>query len=360
MAGRPLFRRYPLGLQTTYSELKQRAFEQRALLLGTLGSVSERVESGRRYLFRQFYDAESKKAAEYIGPSDDAASAARADEIRARIDDAGALAKETQLLTRVGYVDVDARTQAVLVVLTNAGVFRGGALLIGSQAYGAILNDLGVGVATFATEDVDIARPARLAVAGDVPSFEALLQQSRVPLSAIPGFDPREPSTSFSIPPRMAGKRRLRVDLIAPAPKSGAALVAVPELKAHAVSLPHLRYLLEDPVETVVLGKASVIPVRVPRPERLAWHKMLVSQLRSATSDKRAKDISQAAVLIAVLAEDAPDTLVAAWAKLPKGSRAEAKGATPMLRAVLAAGGHERALGLLEDAVAGRDRGFET
>lgn len=352
MARRPLFRRHPLGLQATYSELKQRALEQRELLLGTLGSVSERVESGRRYLFRQFYDSESKKAAEYIGHADDASSAARANEIRERIDDALALAKATQLLTRVGYVDVDARTQAVLVVLANAGVFRAGALLIGSHAYGAIVNDLGVGVATFATEDVDIARPAALQVADDVPSFEALLQRSRVPLSAIPGFDPREPSTSFAVPPRLAGKRRLRVDLVAPASRNGAALVAVPELEAHAIGLPHLRYLLEEPVETVVLGKASVIPVRVPRPERLAWHKMLVSQLRSETSDKRAKDISQAAVLIAVLAEDAPDTLVEAWGALPKRSRAKARGALRMLREVLASGDHDRALDLLEDTVA--------
>ena len=43
--------------------------------------------------------------------------------------------------------------------------------------------------------------------------------------------------------------------------------------------------------------------------------------------------------------------LVDAWAALPKGSRAKARGGTRMLRNALAAGGHERALGLLDDAI---------
>lgn len=351
--GSPLFRRYPLGLQTTYSELKQRAFEATEILLGTPGSVAEKVESGRSYLLRSFYDSEGKKTAEYIGSADDAVAVARAETLRALIADAEVAVREIQFLTRAGYVDVDARTQAILVVLANAGVFRAGALVIGSHSYGAILNDLGVRVASFTTEDIDIARPGRLTIANEFPKLEVLLQQSRVPLSAVPQFDPRDPSTSFMVPRRLEKKRRLRVDLIAPAARApnGATIVPVPELSAYAVGLPHLRYLLEDAIETVVIGKAAMVPVRVPRPERLAWHKMLVSQLRHAASDKRGKDLGQAAVLVAVLAEDDPEALGRAWAAMPKGSRAKAERAAPALRKLLADSDHELAVELVADVI---------
>ncbi len=63
--------------------------------------------------------------------------------------------------------------------------------------------------------------------------------------------------------------------------------------------------------------------VRVPRPEVLAWHKMLVSQLRRATSEKKNKDLDQAAVLFAVLAEDAPESLREALDAVPKATRTQ-------------------------------------
>jgi len=355
MATRPLFTRFPMGLQTTYSELKQRAFEQEALLLGTPGSVSERTESGRQYFYRQFYDSEASKATEYIGPVDDENAARRAELLRARIADANALIAMTQLLAGVGYVQTDARTQAVLVVLANAHLFRGGALVIGSHAYGAILNDLGTKVAAFATEDVDIARAGPLTIAAEprVP-FADVLASSRVPLLPIPSLDRKGPATSFAVPPRLRGKSRLRVDLLAPVSGGEARPVAVPELGAHAMGLPHLLYLLEGPVDSVVLGKNAVVPVKVPRPERLAWHKAITSELRADTSDKKQKDLDQAAVLIAILSEDAPESLLDAHAALSASSRSKVTRAADGLLARLSVAGHERAVELVREVVGTR------
>lgn len=74
------------------------------------------------------------------------------------------------------------------------------------------------------------------------------------------------------------------------------------------------------------------MPVNVPRPERFAWHKMLVSQLRHDTSEKRTKDIEQAAVLVAVLAERAPESLEQATSDLPRGALTKAmRGARAVL-----------------------------
>ena len=124
---------------------------------------------------------------------------------------------------------------------------------------------------------------------------------------------------------------------------------AVPELGAHATALPHLRYLLTGAHEAVLLGREGVIPVRVPRPEAFAWHKMLVSQLRTATSEKRAKDILQAAVVFAVLAEDAPDALEAAFAAVPRTARTATRSGARLVLAQLSKIGHERASELMQE-----------
>lgn len=92
-----------------------------------------------------------------------------------------------------------------------------------------------------------------------------------------------------------------------------------------------------------MLGRSSVVPVHVPRPERLAWHKMLISELRARTSDKRLKDLEQAAVLFAVLAEREPSALGDAFRDLPSSVRRKTKTAARTVLARLEATRHERA-----------------
>jgi hypothetical protein len=339
-----LFTPHPLALQTAFSELKRRAQEQSFLLIGTPGSVGQREVKGRRFLYRQFYDAEGKKSAEYLGPADNPRAQARAEAVRLQIEAGGALTREARLLVRSGYVRVAPRPNAVLVACANAGLFRAGAILVGSHAYGTLLNELGIRAAAFATEDVDLARgdPLRL----DVPlAFEDILASSTVPLHPVPQFDVRQPSTAF----RVRGADRFHVDLLVPGRGSQVTIGSVPELRAHAAALPHLGYLLDAPLETVVFGRESVVPVRVPRPERFAWHRLTISQLRTATSEKRGKDLAQASVLVAALAEDAPDALSDAFRDLPRGLRSRALAA---IRKVVAdVSEHTRAVELLNDLI---------
>src|SRR5262249_17888182 len=101
----------------------------------------------------------------------------------------------------------------------------------------------------------------------------------------------------------------------------------------------------------VILGRSAVVPVKVPRPERLAWHKMLVSELRDRTSDKRAKDLEQAAVLFAVVAEREHGALEEAWRDLPRPARARAKTAAKIVVARLEGAGHAQATDLMRALV---------
>ncbi len=339
-----LFTLHAPSLQTAFSDLKRQAQEQRLLLIGTPGSVTTRIVSGRSFFYRQYYDPQDKKSADYLGAVSDAEGEARAAEVREQIAVANALLGTARLLARAGYVRVDARTDAILAALANNGLFRAGGIVVGSHAYGALLNDLGVRTAGYATEDVDIARDRALKLP-QAKSFEQMLADSKLRLHPVPPLDRKKPSTSFKPP----GADRLRVDLLVPTDGGSVKVLEARDLDGHALALPYLRYLLQEPLETVVLGRSAVIPVNVPRPERLAWHKMLVSELRDRLSDKKPKDVEQASVLVAVLAEREPGALEDAWAALPRSARKPTKAAAARVLARLEEARHERASDLLRE-----------
>ena len=335
-----LFSRHPLVMQTSFAEIKRHGLEQAFLLVGTPGSVGLREVKEQQFYYRQFYNAQGKKSAEYIGALANEQVEARVAAIRSQIELTKGLIKESRILVQQGYVRTDLRTGAILAALVNNALFTAGATLIGSHAFGALLNELGISAAAFHTEDVDIARnmPLKLALPPDT-DFLQLLRESTIPLNPIPGLDRKAPSTSYKPP----GLDRLHVDLLVPADGLDISIKEVPELKAHATALPFLRYLLADPIDTIVIARECIAPVKVPRSERFVWHKMLVSQLRTASNEKRAKDIQQAAVIFAALAEDAPDALRDAFEELPASAKSKTiTGARQTLR-LLNASPHEQA-----------------
>lgn len=340
-----LFSKQPMALQTAFAELKRQALEQQVLLIGSPGSVVVRTTSGRRFFYRDYYDPNGKKAGDYIGPEDDPQAKLRADAVREGIGVANGLIEDSSLLVQNGYVRVDPRTNAIFAALANNGLFRAGALLVGSHAYGALLNELGARAAATATEDVDVARARRLDVETNVKSFEEMLRDSRVLLQPVPQLDHNLPSTSFKPP----GRDRLRVDLLVPTSSSEVKVLAVPELRAHAMALPGLRYLIDVSIPGIVIGRSAMVPVNLPRPERLAWHKMLVSQIRHGTSEKASKDVEQAATLVAVLAEVAPESVISAFREIPRAAREKTKQGAKRVLARLKATRHEQATELLVD-----------
>ena len=121
-----------------------------------------------------------------------------------------------------------------------------------------------------------------------------MLRSTGIDFYAVPTLDHRSPVTSFAEP----GGARLRVDLLVPSTNDDYPTIPVPELKPHAKGLPYLAYLLGTSQEVPVLSSHGAVMVRVPAPERFAVHKLIVSQLRSKTGGKPAKDLRQAATSI--------------------------------------------------------------
>lgn len=316
MATRPLYSLHSPALTTLYGDLGNYARAQSLAFPGTAGSILERSNaSGFRYFTHQFYGGTGRKTERYVaGPVDDPAARALAEDMGRRIAELKQAVPQLRMLGREGYALVEPRTYATLAGLFNDKYFGAGAVLVGSQAYGALLNQLGARAAPYATQDVDIAAGTKLAF--DAPparSFLETLKTSGIQFAEVPQLSRRKPSTSFKEP----GRSFFQVDLLVPSDSDEVGIVALPELRAHATALPYLRYLLREPQESVILAREGCCVVNVPSPERFALHKLVVSQLRKARSEKSDKDILQACVLFAILADNHPGALEAAAKHMP-------------------------------------------
>jgi hypothetical protein len=315
-----LYSGHSRALTVLYSDLENHALGQSTVFVGTAGSVIERENaSGFRFYAHQSYEADGKKRERYLaGPVGSAAADAAAQRTRETIREVKSLVPSLRLLGREGFHLVDSRTYATLASLHNHGVFAAGGMLIGSHAYGVLLNRLGARAVAYSTEDIDIARREALAFQ-TLPDagFLEMLRDSGIEFVEVPRLDRKSPSTSY----KQRGRSQFHVDLLVPSPNEQFPVVPVPELKAHATGLPYLEYLLAESQMGVLLAREGCCAVRLPLPERFAVHKLLVSRLRTGPGVKSDKDVLQSAVLCAVLADHHPGALESALAAVPRRAR---------------------------------------
>lgn len=335
----PLFRPQSAGLAATYADLENHALAQDRILAGTPGSVTERSNAaGARFYVRQYYDFEGRKRDEYLGGQPGTpAGEALLQEWGRHIADANDAVRSARLLSREGYATVTPKQFAALRPL--GPVFRAGALLVGTHAFGAIVNRLGVRTTPFATEDIDIGRGSKLSLQ-PLPQggFLALLRESGIDFDTVPPLDPRHPSTKF----KERGRSRFIIDLLVPTSGDEVESVEVPELGAHATGLPYFRYLVSQSQDGIVMSSHGAMAVKLPLPERFALHKMIVAQLRKGRPEKSLKDLRQAAVLIAALGEMHAGAITEAFASTPVSTRRHVRRSLDRIRDDL--GAHPQAL----------------
>lgn len=230
-----------------------------------------------------------------------------------------------------------------MVELHNCGALAAGLAVVGTLCYMAWLNELGAVAVAAATQDVDLARRQRLHLAAPLSLLQTV-QATKLPFTAVPGMPSHRPPTSLMLP----GREGTRIDVLAPARSLGAT-VRIPELEWHAEGVPHYDYLLEEPGTGAVLAGGHCITARLPRPERLMWHKLYSSVARHGAPEKVAKDLVQAATLAAILAEQGDEPLSATWVDVPAGMRAPVRKRLVALRRTLAR--HPQAMEQMERAL---------
>lgn len=312
--------RLPQEIQTLYAELSERvsAYDAARSFSSLKGGFVTKHVAGADYWYFKTSATLSGQREYAIGRDTPATRAI----IDAYQNNRSAAEEVEQGITRLcamlrqgGALTADTASAKIISGLGSAGVFRLGGVLVGTHAFAALGNTLGVRWQSgLATQDIDILASPVLEVAignmeTDLPAALDSLNMGFIP---VPGLDPRRPETSFSV----RGKT-LRVDLLTPARgKRDGKPVHIPRLKAYAQPLEFLDYLLDAPIDIPVINGGATL-VKTPDPARFALHKLLVSTNRPVTlQTKSAKDRQQAAEVLEVLLQDRPGDIELAMENL--------------------------------------------
>lgn len=334
-----LYRELPVAAQTAYAELQElvQVAETSRSPASLTGTVGWKTIKGRRYAYWQFKEIDGRKREYYLGPESPAVAAIE----QARGKPAPALeavARQARAAVAHGMLPTPAKQYRILKRFADYQFFRAGGLLVGTHAFLAMGNQLGVawgsGTRTLDLDfahagpggDVALALPADLKA--DVSDALTSLEMGFLPaLGGTRGFasqyvSEREPD--------------LRIDFLTVARRSRGAIQA-PELGVALVPLKFMVYLLEQPGQAVVLDGADACLVNLPDPARYGLHKLLVAAERGARHAKYQKDIGQALALIEWHLERAPTFLLDAWDDLERRGSGWVKRARQSLAAAPAA-----------------------
>src|SRR6266571_6892191 len=143
MNRRPLFERHEPAFRSQYAEVKERARSAGPLLAGSPGTLARRSPNpgGRDYWYRVYYGSPGKQAEQFVGSVDDAQAQ---EAMRERMAFADWMQAQVIALRKLGFQVADKKMARVLVELHNRGAFAAGLVMVGTLAYMAWLNELGV------------------------------------------------------------------------------------------------------------------------------------------------------------------------------------------------------------------------
>jgi hypothetical protein len=306
------FRRHSPTAQAAYHDLVSLLLDDAAADIR--GAPTARKRNGRTYWYDR-YRIGKEVHERYLGED--------SEELRKRLDRHQALseareqrrrerARLVRLLRSEQFAGMDGATGSLLAALAKTGLFRLGGVLVGTNAFRNYEGELGLRLAldqAAMTNDIDIASFEKLSLAlGEtvMPSVEGVLA----------GFD------FASVPSLDAGKvwrwRQSRsetlVEFLTPSFNEKEELRQLAALGVSAQSLHFLNFLISEPIQAAAVYRDGIL-IRIPRPERYAIHKLIVADRRRDGPDsiKSRKDLMQAEILTALLAEDRPTDLEEAY-----------------------------------------------
>ena len=307
-----IFRRHSPTAQAAYHDLLNLLLDEAVSDLA--GTPTARSRNGRDYWYDR-YRIGNETHERYLGED--------SPDLRQRIERHQSLKDErtgrqrerarlVRLLRSERYLGLDGATGSLVAALSRIGVFRLGGVVVGTIAFRMYEGELGLRLgldAVAMTNDIDIASFERLSLAiGDKvspPLSEAL---SELAFAPVPSLE------AGKVWRWRQSQRATLVEFLTPSFSEEEELRNLPALGVSAQSLHFLNYLIADPIHAAAVYRDGLL-VRIPRPERFAIHKLIVADRRREGPDsiKSRKDLMQAEILIAVLAEDRPSDLAEAY-----------------------------------------------
>lgn len=314
----PLYRELSAAAQTAYAELYelvQVAEASRSPAFVT-GKVAYKLIKGQRYAYWAFKEIDGRKREYYLGPESPAIEAIE----RARIQGAPALdavARQAAACIAHGCVATPPKHFRIVKRFLDYQFFRAGGLLVGTHAFLALGNQLGVAWGSGTrTLDLDFAHAGpggNIAVA--LPA-DLTVNAHDVLQSLEMGFLPALGGSRGLASQYMSDREPdLRIDFLTVPRRAGREVLA-PDLGVALSPLKFLDYLIEKPGQAVLLDRADACLVNLPDPARYGLHKLIVAYERGTKNPKHDKDILQALVLIDWHLQRAPHALIDAWKDL--------------------------------------------
>jgi hypothetical protein len=306
------FRRHSPTAQVAYHDLVSLLLDDAAAEMK--GAPTARERNGRTYWYDR-YRIGNEIHERYLGEDSEG--------LRRRLDQYQNLkeqrkerrherARLVRLLRSERFTGMDGATGSLLGALAKTGLFRLGGVLVGTNAFRNYEGELGLRLAfdqAAMTNDIDIASFEKLSLAlGEtvMPTVEGVLA----------GFN------FASVPSLDAGKvwrwrqssSETLVEFLTPSFNDKEELRQLAALGVSARSLHFLNFLISEPIQAAAVYRDGIL-IRIPRPERYAIHKLIVADRRRDGPDsiKSRKDLMQAEILMALLAEDRPADLEEAY-----------------------------------------------
>lgn len=322
-----------LTAQTAYAQLLESAMSADITrsIADLPGSFAQKKVKGHTYWYFQYTEPSGKLRQIYIGPESEAVDKLMEKKAAAPQNRLAPLAGSAIAL---GCAELLPRHYRVIRRLSDYGFFHAGGVLIGTHAFLAFGNMLGVRWGDSSrTQDIDFAHAGKnvaLALPSDieVQTHAAIesLEMGFLPVSGLSGkagasyLNPKEPD--------------FRIDFLTTLHRGGDAQYEHPQLHVMLQPLKFMEFSLENVQQAVLFCAEGAVVVNVPHPARYALHKLLVYGERAgAFAAKSNKDLIQAGCLLSLLKERRPWEVEEAWEDLMSRGKGWVTRATQGLKA---------------------------
>lgn len=274
------------------------------------GGFTRKLVNGRAYWYYQAKSPDGAPLQTYVGPDDGATRAliaAHKSGVHAQADKN--MLRAARAAVELGCAQVPLKHGRVISRLGDHGFFRAGGILVGTHAFMAYQNLLGVTWQGSAmTLDLDFAHAGRNVSIALRPGIKIDTRKAIESLEM--GFMPIQSQTTY----KKADEPNFDIDFLTSMGRTGDAPVHVESLNVTLQPLKFMELSLEDPLTTTLLWRNGPVVVNLPRPQRYAVHKLLVYGERPQNMRTKAiKDLAQAAALMDYLLDMDLELIQEAW-----------------------------------------------
>ena len=313
MAQQALFSDLSPAAQTNFAELFEQA---RAAALDRSvrdlpGSFNKKTVKGRDYWYWQVRDLQGDNRQVYLGPDDERLRKLIQLHKDGKGESSNDLAALVSACVSLGCMTVIPQHFQVINRLAEYGLFQAGGVLIGTHAFIAMGNMLGVRwTSGWRTSDVDVAHAGKNVSLALAENAKADIHDAITSLEM--GLLPQQSLVAGSGATYITARKDIRIDLLTTARRKDDVYLYEP-LNVSLQPLKFMEFSLEQTTQTALLSGEQVVVVNVPAPMRYAMHKLVImGEREEAFRSKLVKDAGQVAALVEYGLLRAPSALAAA------------------------------------------------